>query len=143
MYDILRRDRAHGIQHEHRFGKQTVTERGMFCRETMLVFWRAAPLNYVILTRPSRLTTASLVGENTIGVRQSISCSRLGQNHQHADDHYTRLYRNRHCGKQSLLGCAHKHRPVKHTTHFVHPDTEDHTNTIKSTWRRVKVLPGQ
>jgi hypothetical protein len=37
-YNILRHDRANQIKHEHSFGKQTVTDWGMFCRETMLVF---------------------------------------------------------------------------------------------------------
>jgi hypothetical protein len=30
-YGILRHDRANQIQHEHSFGKQTVTDWGMFC----------------------------------------------------------------------------------------------------------------
>jgi hypothetical protein len=38
MSDILCRDRANQIQQEHSFGKQTVTDWGTFCRETMLVF---------------------------------------------------------------------------------------------------------
>jgi len=37
-YDIVRREPAHQIQNEHRFGTHTVTDCGMFCRETMLVF---------------------------------------------------------------------------------------------------------
>jgi hypothetical protein len=35
------------------------------------------------------------------------------------------------------------HRTVNHIIHFVDPDTEDHTNTIESTWRTVKFFLGQ
>jgi hypothetical protein len=35
------------------------------------------------------------------------------------------------------------HRTVSHCTHFVDTDTGDHTNTIESTWRSVKVFLGQ
>ena len=35
------------------------------------------------------------------------------------------------------------HRTVKHSIHFVDPDTGAHTNTIESTWRAVKVFFGQ
>jgi hypothetical protein len=39
------------------------------------------------------------------------------------------------------LGCT--HRTVSHSINFVDPNTGAHTNTIESTWRRVKVFLGQ
>ena len=37
-YDIVRREPAHLIQEEHGFSSATVTDWGMFCRETMLLY---------------------------------------------------------------------------------------------------------
>jgi hypothetical protein len=34
------------------------------------------------------------------------------------------------------------HRTFNHSIHFVDPDTGAHSNTIESTWRRVKVFLG-
>jgi hypothetical protein len=34
-------------------------------------------------------------------------------------------------------------RTVNHSIHFVDPHTGNHTNTIQSTWRSVKVFLGQ
>jgi len=38
---------------------------------------------------------------------------------------------------------GYRHRTVNHSIQFVDPHTGDHTNTIESTWRRVKVFLGQ
>jgi transposase-like protein len=35
------------------------------------------------------------------------------------------------------------HRTINHSTHFVRPDTGDHTHALDSKWRRVKVFLGQ
>jgi len=62
-YDIVRRDPAQQIQNEYRFSWRTFADWGIFgwCS------WSAALKWSVILTRPSRLTTASSVGESTLG----------------------------------------------------------------------------
>jgi transposase-like protein len=42
------------------------------------------------------------------------------------------------------LDCqGYMHRSVTHSIHFVSPHTGNHTNTIESTWRSIKVFPGQ
>jgi transposase-like protein len=41
-----------------------------------------------------------------------------------------------------LDSLGYTHRTVNHSLHFVHPDTWDHTNTIQSTWHRVKLFLG-
>jgi hypothetical protein len=60
-YDILRHNRANQIQHEHNFGKQTVTDRGMFCRETMLVFLESCSVK---LCGPNKIVE---IDENKLG----------------------------------------------------------------------------
>jgi hypothetical protein len=37
-YDILRREPAHQLQHEHQFTDRTIADWGMFCRKTLLVY---------------------------------------------------------------------------------------------------------
>jgi hypothetical protein len=37
-YDILRREPADHIHHEHHFSDHTIADWGMFCREAMLVY---------------------------------------------------------------------------------------------------------
>jgi len=61
-YDIVRREPALHIQSEYCLSAHTVADWGMFCRETILVFfWRAALLRLVVLIRLSKLSRASQV----------------------------------------------------------------------------------
>jgi len=66
-YDIVCRVPAHQIQREYAFTSKTIADWGMFCRETMLVYVGGALKRSAVLTRPSRLTRACSVGENTKG----------------------------------------------------------------------------
>jgi len=52
-YDIVRRERAHQIQQELRFSKQTVADWGMFCKETMLVFMEGCSEESISASPPS------------------------------------------------------------------------------------------
>jgi len=43
---------------------------------------------------------------------------------------------------RDLDSLGYTHRTVNHSLYFVDPDTGDHTNTIESTWHRLKVFLG-
>jgi transposase-like protein len=43
---------------------------------------------------------------------------------------------------RDLESLGYTHRTVNHILYFVHPDTGGHTNTIESTWHRVKLFLG-
>jgi hypothetical protein len=46
-------------------------------------------------------------------------------------------------GYRNLKSQGYTHQTVNHSIHFVHPKTGEHTNTIESTWNKVKVFLGQ
>ena len=66
-YDILRRERAKQIQHEHHFSDHTISNVVRSAKSHCWYTWRAGLRRSAVLTRRLRSTRVSSVGENTIG----------------------------------------------------------------------------
>ena len=66
-YEILRREPAKHIQHEHHFSDHTIVDWGTFCRQTLLEYLEGSSEKIGGPNKPLRSTRASSVGENTIG----------------------------------------------------------------------------
>jgi hypothetical protein len=64
--DILRREPVHHIQHEHHCSRNTIADCDVLQRGCWYS-WRAALKRSAVLTRPSKLMTATSVGVYTIG----------------------------------------------------------------------------
>jgi hypothetical protein len=66
-YDIVHREKAPHVLQEYPICDHTVADWGMFCREAMQVFWRAALSRSVVLRRQLKLTRANSFGANITG----------------------------------------------------------------------------
>ena len=100
-YDILRRETANQIQHEHHFSDRTIANWGMFCRETLLVYlWGSSE------KRPLRSTKASSVDENTIGDTLLRASGCLAESNAGPVEHLfpCRTVPSTHCWTLSVLG---------------------------------------
>jgi len=149
-YEIECREPAHKIENEYCFRDQSQTG-ACSARKPCSCFWRAALLKLVVLTRPSKLTNASSVGESIIGdtlLRVSECLAVLNASGEtflvpvkdRTANTLIDIIRDwvepsttvisdcwgacRNVGSQGYL-----HHTVKHSMHSIDPDTGAHTNT--------------
>ena len=165
-YDIVCREPAHRTSEEYSVGPNTIADWGMFCRETMLVFMagcseklggpnktveideskfgrrkyhRGHPVKgqwvFGGVERESGRTFLVAVPDRTADTLVAIIRDWIEPGTSVISDNWAA-----YCNLESE---GFTHRTVNHSIHFVDPDTGAHTNTIKSTWRAVKVFLGQ
>jgi transposase-like protein len=164
-YDIVRREPAHHIQNEHCFGNHTITDWGMFCRETMLVFMegcsekiggpdKTVEIDESKFGRRNYHRGHPVKGQWVFGgVERGSGRTFLVPVPDRTADTLMAIIRAWiEPGTTVISDCwgayldldsqGFTHRTVNRSISFVDPDTGDHTNTILSTWHRVKVFLG-
>ena len=165
-YDIVHHEPAHQIQNEYSFGGHTVTDWGMFCRETMLVFLEGCSVkiggpNKTVEIDESKFGRRKFHKGHPVkgqwvfgGVERESGETFLVSVKDRTPDTLLAIIRDwiepgttvisDGWGAYRSLGSqGYTHHTVNHSIHFVDPDTGAHTNSIESTWHRVKVFLGQ
>jgi hypothetical protein len=163
-YDIVCREPAHRIQNELSLGKQTVTDWGMFRRETMLVFLEGCSEkiggpNQTVQIDESKFGRRKYHRGHPVqgqwvlgGIERGSGRLFLVPVPDRTADTLEAIIRDRiEPGTRVISDCwgankpeslGYTRRTVNRSLHFMHPDTGDHTNTTESTWHCIKLFLG-
>jgi hypothetical protein len=128
-YNNVCREPANQIEREYCFSDHTVGDWGMFCRETLLMFLDGCSFK---IGGPKKTVEIDESKDRTADTLMTIIRDWIEPGATVISDCW---------GAYNSLGSqGYTHRTVNHSIHFGDPDTGAHTNTIESTWRRVKVF---
>jgi hypothetical protein len=164
-YDILRRDHAHQIENEYSFSEHTVADWGMFCMETMLEYLEGSSEkiggpNKTVEIDESKIDGRMYNSGHPVqgqwvfgGVERGSGRTFLVSVPDRTADTLTALVREWiEPGTTIVSDCwgayrgvgsmGYTHHTVNRSLYFVDPDTGANTNSIESTWHRMKVFLG-
>ena len=165
-YHIVCREQAQQIQSEYRFGPHTLADWGMFCREVMLVYLERSSVkiggpNKTVEIDESKFGRRKYhkghpaKGQWVFGgvERESGETFLVPVKDRTADTLLAVIRDWIEPGTTVICDCwaahnnvgslGYEHRTVNHSINFKDPITGEHTNTIESTWKHVKVSLGQ
>jgi transposase-like protein len=160
-YDILCREPAHQIKHEHRFGDHVIPDWGMYCLEAMSVFLEGCSEKIDGPNRTVEIDESkfgqrkyhrghSVRGQWVFGgiERESGRTFLVPVPDRTAPTLVKYIRKWITPGTTNISDCwaayrdvgsiGYSHRTVNHSVSFVNPETGNHTNTVESTWRAVK-----
>jgi len=164
-YDTVRREQASWIQSEDCLSAHTVTDWGMFCRETMLVFLEGSSVNIGGPNKTVEIDDRKFgrrkyhrghpgkgqwvfggveweTGETFLVPVPDRTADTLMTIIRDCIESGTTVVSDSWTAYRDLGTQGYTHRTVNHSIQFVDPHTGAHTNTIQGTWRSLKAFLG-